>query len=39
MKYAPAKLRAAIEARKITSISGMTPWDWNLNQSPHKKEI
>jgi len=39
MKYAPAKTRAAIEQRKITSISGMTAWDWNLNQAPHKKEI
>ena len=39
LKYAPAKTRAGIERRKITSISGMIPWDWNLNQTEHKKEI
>jgi uncharacterized protein DUF547 len=39
MKYAPPKTRAAIQQRKITSISGMTVWDWNLNQTVHKKEI
>src|SRR5262245_11645023 len=39
MKYAPAKTRAAIERRKVTMISGMTTWDWNLNQTVHKKEI
>ena len=39
LKYAPAKTRAAINRRKITAISGMTPWDWNLNQTVHKKEI
>jgi len=39
LKYAPARTRAAIEQRKITTISGMTAWDWNLNQAPHKKEI
>jgi hypothetical protein len=39
MKHAPAKTRAAIEKRKITAISGMTAWDWNLNQTVHKKEI
>ena len=39
LKYAPAKTRAAIEQRKITTISGMTAWDWNLNQTVHKKEI
>jgi hypothetical protein len=39
MKYAPAKLRAVITQRKVTTISGMIPWDWNLNQTVHKKEI
>jgi hypothetical protein len=39
MKYAPPKTRTAIQQRKLTSISGMTAWDWNLNQTVHKKEI
>ncbi len=39
MKYAPVKLRAAVAQRKLTTISGMIPWDWNLNQTVHKKEI
>ena len=39
LKYAPAKTRAAIEQSKVTSIAGMTAWDWNLNQTVHKKEI
>jgi hypothetical protein len=39
MKYAPPKTRAAIQQSKVTSISGMTAWDWNLNQTVHKKEI
>jgi hypothetical protein len=39
MKHAPAKTRAAIEQRGITAISGMTPWDWNLNQTERKKEL
>lgn len=39
LNYAPAKTRAAIEQRKIKSISGMTVWDWNLNQTVRKKEI
>src|SRR5262245_7643718 len=39
MKYAPPKTRAAIQRSKITSIAGETVWDWNLNQTVHKKEI
>lgn len=39
MKYAPPKTRAAIQQRKITGITGMTAWDWNLNQTVRKKEI
>ncbi|HEY2954063.1 MAG TPA: DUF547 domain-containing protein [Candidatus Eisenbacteria bacterium] len=38
-KYAPARTRAAIEKRKLNAITGMTPWDWNLNQFPHKKVL
>lgn len=38
-KYAPSATRAAIEKRKITAISGMTRWDWNLNQTVHKKKF
>ena len=39
LKYAPATTRAAIQRRGITTIAGMMPWDWNLNQTVHKKEI
>jgi hypothetical protein len=39
MKYAPAKLRAEVKQRKVTGFAGMIPWDWNLNQTAHKKEI
>ena len=39
LEYAPAATRVAIQLRKITSIAGLTPWDWNLNQTARKKEI
>ena len=38
-KYAPATLRATLDQRGVTSISGATPWDWNLNQTERKKEL
>ena len=39
MKYAPAKIRAEVKQRKVTGLMGTVPWDWNLNQTVHKKEI
>ena len=38
-KYVPAKLRTTIDANHLTSLGGMIPWDWNLNQPERKKEL
>lgn len=38
-RYAPAKMRGIIDAHKITTMGGMIPWDWDLNQPDRKKEL
>jgi hypothetical protein len=35
----PAAFRKAIEANKLARPGYYIPWDWNLNQTVHKKEI
>lgn len=37
VRYAPPAMQQAIQAGGYASVSGIIPWDWNLNQTVHKK--
>uniref|UniRef100_A0A832I5V9 DUF547 domain-containing protein n=1 Tax=Eiseniibacteriota bacterium TaxID=2212470 RepID=A0A832I5V9_UNCEI len=36
-RHAPPKLRARLEADRVSALHGFIPWDWTLNQFPRNQ--